>query len=375
MFIKKLLIIASILSSAVLAGCVSPQSRTPSVDKNSALNEAQKQREMVIEDYIHSSKKLQAVASKVIVSGAEMCGEKIKPYYGFNTWNDDNFKDEWKRAVQSKYNLTSQLHVSYVAPGNVADIAGLKEGDIIQTANGTLTPYGKNASPLFETKLKELGRSGAPVELTVKRNLNDLKVSISPTKACDFNVILEPDDIKNASADGENIVFYKGMMDFFRTDEEIALVFSHELAHNSMKHMNAKKTNTIVGGIFGFVLDMAAAAGGVNTNGEFTKLGANTGGGVYSVEFEQEADYVGLYFMALAGYKIDDAPNFWRRMATSQASMITIKSSHPTAPERFLALETTVKEINEKIAKNQPLKHEMKPQPIAKEPPAPRNIM
>jgi hypothetical protein len=372
---KKSMVMVAMLTAIALTGCVSPQSRTPTVNKESALNEAQKQREMVVEDYISSNKKLQAVASKVIVSGAEMCGEKVKPYFGFSTWNDDAFKDDWKRAAQSKYNLTGQLHVSYVAPGSVADIAGLKEGDIIQAANGALTPYGKNASTLFDTKLKELGKPGTPVEFTVRRGPTESKISIAPTKACDFNVRLSPDDVKNAYADGQNIVFFKGMMDFFRTDEEIALVFSHELAHNSMKHIDAKKKNATIGTLLGLVLDIAAAAGGVNTNGDFSRIGGNAGGSAYSVEFEQEADYVGLYFMAQAGYKIDDAPNFWRRMATSNSAAITIKSSHPTTPERFLALESTVNEIKDKVAKGEPLKHEMKPQQVAKEASAPRSVM
>jgi predicted Zn-dependent protease len=172
--------------------------------------------------------------------------------------------------------------------------------------------------------------------------------------------MLSPDDIKNAYADGKNIVVQKGMMDFFKSDEEVALVVSHELAHNSMKHIDAKKKNAMIGGIFGLLLDVAAAAGGVNTNGDFTRMASNAGGGAYSVEFEQEADYVGLYFMSIAGYKIDDAPNFWRRMATNNSASITMKSSHPTAPERFLALETTVKEIKGKIDNKQPLKPEMK---------------
>lgn len=349
-----------LLGILAVTGCATPQSRTPTVDKASALNEAQKQREMVVEDFVTTNKRLQAVASRVIVSGAELCGEKVKPYFGFSTWNDDNFKDDWKRAAQSKYRLSGQLQVAYVATGSNAEAAGLKEGDIIQAANGKLTPYGKNASSLFGDTLKELGKSGTPVEFTVRRGPEETKISVTPTKACDFNVRLSPDDVKNAYADGTNIVILKGMMDFFRTDEEIALVFSHELAHNSMKHIDAKKKNALLGGVLGFVLDLAAAAGGVNTNGDFTRIGSNAGGGAYSVEFEQEADYVGLYFMAIAGYKIDDAPNFWRRMATSNSAAITIKSSHPTTPERFLALETTVKEIKAKIDNKQPLKPEMK---------------
>jgi hypothetical protein len=364
---NKPMAITLLAAAMALAGCATPQSRTPTVDNASTLNEAQKQREMVVEDYVNTNRRLQAVASRVVVSGADMCGEKVRPYFGFTTWNDDAFKDDWKRAAQSKYNLSGQLQIAYVAPGSAADAAGLQVGDIIQAANGQLTPYGKNASTEFGTRLKEIGKSGSPVEFTIRRGASESKVTLAPTKACDFNVRLSPDDVKNAYADGQNVVLFKGMMDFFKSDEEVALVFSHELAHNSMKHIDAKKKNATIGSVFGLVLDVAAAFGGVNTNGNFSKLGGGLGGGAHSVAFEQEADYVGLYFMAQSGYRIDDAPNFWRRMATSNSSSISIKSSHPTAPERFLALEATVKEINSKISRGQPLRPEMKEQAAVKE--------
>ncbi len=348
------------LGILTLTGCATPQSRTPEVSGENALNEAQIQREMVVEDFVSSNRRLQAVASTVMLSGAELCGEKVKPYFGFSAWNNESFKDDWKRAAESKYNLTGQIHVAHVGHGSQAESAGIKEGDVIQSVNNTLTPYGKDAIKKFTDNLKYLGKTGQPIEFTIRRGADEKKISIKPSQACDFNVMLSPDDVKNAYADGSNIVFFKGMVDFFKTDEEMALVLSHELAHNSMKHMDAKKKNAALGGILGFVLDMAAAAGGVNTNGEFTKMSSNIGGGIYSVEFEQEADYVGLYFMARAGYKIDDAPNFWRRMATSNSSSITMKSSHPTYPERFLALEAAVKEIKDQIASNQPLIPKMK---------------
>ena len=70
--------------------------------------------------------------------------------------------------------------------------------------------------------------------------------------------------------------------------------------------------------------------------------------------------------MATAGYKIDDAPLFWRRMATTNSQAISMKSSHPTTPDRFVAIESTVKEINQKIAIHQPLKPEMKSSSEAK---------
>lgn len=59
--------------------------------------------------------------------------------------------------------------------------------------------------------------------------------------------------------------------------------------------------------------------------------------------------------MARAGYRIDDAANFWRRMAISSPGSVTMTSDHPATPERFVALQAAVKEIGAKTAQGEPL--------------------
>jgi hypothetical protein len=344
----------------VLAGCATPQTRMPTVDSAAMQDETRKQREMVVEDYMNSYRRLQAVASKIVASGTELCADKVGPYYGLTAWSREDFGKEWHDVVQSRFGVGDVASISSIAPGSAAEHAGVKAGDVVVSVNGWTLPAGKGTVDKLMEKLAAEGKFGMPLELLVRRGAEEVKLSMMPGQACDFRVRLSPDDVKNAYADGQNIVIYKGMMDFFRTDEEVALVVSHELAHNAMKHIDAKKTNAMVGGLVGLLLDVAAAAGGINTNGDFTRLGSNVGAGVYSVAFEQEADYVGLYFMANAGYKIDDAASFWRRMATTNSKAITMKSSHPTTPERFIAIETTVGEIKQKIESGQPLKPELK---------------
>lgn len=352
---------ALLLSGIILiVGCATPQSRAPKADSLSTSLEAQKQRKLVVEDFFESNIKLQTVASKIVISGAELCGESVAPYFGFTAWSADHFQGEWKKAVEERYKLTNQLHISSVAENSPAHLAGMLHGDVIKSVNGLALPVGKDAAKRQNEQLRQAGLSKSPVEFTIERKNQTLVVAVTPVEACDFAVRLLQDDVKNAYADGKNIVMYKGLMDFFKSDEELALVLSHELAHNSMKHIDAKKKNATIGGLIGLLVDVAAAAGGINTNGDFTRLAMNAGGSAYSVEFEQEADYVGLYFMAIAGYKIDDAPNFWRRMATSNTRAISMKTSHPTTSERFVALESAVQEINDKIAGGLPLKPEMK---------------
>jgi predicted Zn-dependent protease len=100
-------------------------------------------------------------------------------------------------------------------------------------------------------------------------------------------------------------------------------------------------------------------------------MGGNLTAGAYSQEFEAEADYVGLYVIARAGYRIDDAANFWRRMAISSPGSVTMTGDHPATPERFVALQAAVKEIEAKTAQGQPLvPNEMASTAVATDSPA-----
>jgi len=143
-------------------------------------------------------------------------------------------------------------------------------------------------------------------------------------------------------------------MRFVRNDQELGLVVAHELAHNAMDHITAKKINTAGG----TVLDVLAALAGIYTRGTFGKMA----GQAYSQAFEAEADYVGLYMMARANLDLDGAALFWRRMAMAHPGSVegSILASHPATPERFVAIEETVKEINGKRALGQKLEPEYK---------------
>jgi predicted Zn-dependent protease len=80
---------------------------------------------------------------------------------------------------------------------------------------------------------------------------------------------------------------------------------------------------------------------------------------------EREADYVSLYIIAVAGYDYNAAPNFYRRLASADPGSIkkSFARTHPSSPERFIAMEKAVKEINDKKSKGLPLIPEEKPLP------------
>ena len=75
----------------------------------------------------------------------------------------------------------------------------------------------------------------------------------------------------------------------------------------------------------------------------------NAGAASYSVDFEKEADYVGLYYAERAGFDTSQVGDFWRRLAINDPKRTTHRNSHPTTPERFLAIDETRKEISAKL--------------------------
>lgn len=179
---------------------------------------------------------------------------------------------------------------------------------------------------------------------------------------CVYQVKLDPKEIGlNAHADGKNVVINPGMVDFATNDTHLAFVIAHEFAHNIMGHIDAQQKNVAIGGILGTLGDALAQSQGINTQGTFGKIGANQAILRYSPSFETEADYVGLYILARAGYPIEQAPDFWRIMSMTTPDAIYVTSTHPNNPSRTIAMEKTIAEIRAKQQANQPLLPNIRP--------------
>jgi predicted Zn-dependent protease len=109
-----------------------------------------------------------------------------------------------------------------------------------------------------------------------------------------------------------------------------------------MHHHSKQKQNTILGAI----LDIAAATQGIDTQGVFSGIGSMS----YSQGFENEADYVGIYVLALAGYDVSNVHQIWRKMTiqTGAGTKASFFSSHPSNPERYIRMQRAIEEVKEK---------------------------
>jgi membrane-associated protease RseP (regulator of RpoE activity) len=351
-----------------LVGCA-PAARTvqpaAGMQDEAVRAEATKQKEAAFATHMKRVAHVFDTAFPLLAEAAALDPSQGVPTCGFFVHNIESYSADFRDAAARYFNVDKQIAVSYVHPQFPAAAAGLRVGDNILSIKGKpLAGATKEELKKILAEMKPVG--GNPLDLTIDRNGEVIQMNIEGKSYCSFPVLLFTSDNVNAFSDGKHILLTTGMYRMTQTDEELAFILSHEIAHNLMKHGKQKAEKAAPG----TVLDVALAITlGINTRGAFGNMVAAP----YSKDFEKEADYVGLYLAARAGYDISEAANFWRRMAVEHPSSIerSYSNTHPTTPERFVAIERTIKEINEKKQLGMPLIPDTKmPGPSAQPPPS-----
>ncbi len=350
---------------AVLLCACAPQANLPVVDSSRVGDEARKQQEMAMRDYMTKLERLDRVGWALRSANVELCGDLLSYGLGMNFAAAGDFPKDYRPALASVVGVGDRVTVYQVAPGSPARAAGIQPGDVLSSVEGRPVASKKEALAAMDKALA----TGAPLKLALERDGAPLEVGITPARLCGHGLLLKQNPMVNAYADGENIVVYTGMMKFVQSDDELAAILGHELAHNTMKHIGAKRGNALLGALL-FDLPIAILTG-VNPN-----VGGQIGANAYSQEFEAEADYAGLYFTARAGYNIQNVPDIWRRMAVENPGAITMGSSHPSTSARYVGLEAAAAEIEQKRKAGLPLRPALKgekQQPEKPTQPAPSN--
>ncbi len=329
----------------LLISCATPSSRPPVATSPEIEQEAQKQRLMVLKKQMDMQFKLDSIAQNVMVGATALC-EKKRFWSGYYMLKKSLMKPELREPFAKVYGLGEQLKVIKVLDKSPAEKAGLRQGDEIVSINGREVPATAREYADFASML----RASGVLKMHVLRNGVPADVTVEQVTSCNYPVVMMNGNDVNAMADGQKIYVWQGLMRLMDNDAELATVIAHELAHNIRKHGEMAKSNMLAGGVGGLLLDIVAAAVGVNTQAGFSKMGQQIGRNAYSKDMEREADYVGLYLLALSGYDIREAPNVFRRLGMANPRSIEGKYavSHPSTPERFVYIEKTVDEIEKK---------------------------
>lgn len=338
-----------------MVGCAAPVSQVPTGTKEEIAAEFLTQQIQAQEQIIEREKRIRHVGMTMLEANADLCGENVAYHNGLVLWTRNNLPKDQRDELGDYFGLDKRYQVMLVDKGFAADRAGIRPGDIILSINGVTIPETR-AAKTFE-KIQKESFDQQDIDISVERNGNVLDKRISRDLMCNYGIAYWSHDTRiNAFADGDNVIFTAGMMNYLRDNNTgLETIMAHEIAHNLMQHIPKAARNRGIGAFGGALLDVAALAAGVNTNGQFSQYGAGMGGLYMSPDFEHEADYVGLYIMARSGYDISNAANLWRELSLESGGPNDYRVTHPTNPERFVSLDKTIKEIKSKKARGVPL--------------------
>ncbi|PJG85710.1 M48 family metallopeptidase [Conservatibacter flavescens] len=145
---------------------------------------------------------------------------------------------------------------------------------------------------------------------------------------------------------GGKMMFYTGLVDQLKlTNDEIAVVMGHEMAHALQEHGKSKVNMSQISGIAAQIAHIALSTQiGSQASGMVVSVAKDWGlDKPYSRSHETEADEVGLMLMAKAGYNPQAAPNLWIKMnqatGNSNSALAGLVSTHPTNAARQANLE------------------------------------
>lgn len=141
---------------------------------------------------------------------------------------------------------------------------------------------------------------------------------------------------------GGKIVFYTGILPIAENETAIAAIMGHEVAHALANHGQQRMSA-------GMLQQFGAVAGNVAIKDEKSREMFNQAYGVgsqvgvmlpFSRSHETEADSIGLYLMAVAGYNPDEAAELWKRMKANSGGQAPPEflSTHPSNDSRIAEL-------------------------------------
>lgn len=274
------------------------------------------------------------IAWRITSRNADSC-LKLWASIGVSLQHVSQYAPAYRAAAQAAFGLDSTYpSILAVAEGSPASAAGLKPNDTVRAVNGA-DLAGKSRGQTSAASYDAASDAMAALEalhehsaatLSIERGGQRLEVSVTPQNVCRSRVELAPGNAINANANGLVAQISGRLVDWVESDDELALVIAHEMAHNLLDHPKRLSEKSALSGLA-------------------TSLGL---AGKAQRQMELDADRMGILMVARAGYNYKIAPDFWARLYANVPLASFLATTHPTTPTRRKNAQTVVGELDAK---------------------------
>jgi hypothetical protein len=273
--------------------------------------------------------RLATIAERLATANVDLCDQR-QPALGMVLHSLRQYRESDWRTVKRVFGFRAPVSVEAVIEGGPAQNAGVAANDAVvaigdQPLPASAAEAAKPASTDRDRALSliDAAPTGQPLTITFDRNGETIRHTLRPRVACRSRFEIAIGNGFDAQADGTIVQlgekFFEGM-----SDEEIAVVVAHELAHNILHHRAR--------------LDAAGISRG---------LAAEFGRNARLIrETEDQADQLSVYLLANAGYDPLAPGRFWRKWGNKIGLEGIFRSrTHSSARSRATAMDAIAASI------------------------------
>lgn len=255
----------------------------------------------ILLEYQTLNRRLETVSYRLSKANVELCPQTTRSI-GVSV----HLLDDYPKSIQPYASVLNQasnhLRVRTVWPGSAAERAGIIPNDEITWVGASAVPTGPSAHSFYEAATRrEFVKPTA--DLGLVRGQQSMTAQAEPETICHYPAHIFYSDIINGVTDGQEIWITSGLIQAMPSDDNLALVTAHEMAHAIAGH---------------------------------TKL-------TPKAEYELEADKMALVMMARAGFNIEAAIAHWQKSPSAYAEQA--HGHHPDMDKRQAEFQRTASKI------------------------------
>ncbi|MDQ7836739.1 MAG: M48 family metallopeptidase [Humidesulfovibrio sp.] len=174
--------------------------------------------------------------------------------------------------------------------------------------------------------------------------------------------LIEKDTVNAFCLPGGKVFVYTGILDLATTNDELAAIMGHEIAHALVRHGGERMSTALMLQFGGQAASIALGAGTSPAVSQIFSQAYGVGAQVgvllpHSRTQESEADEVGMILAAMAGYEPSGAMTLWQKMDAYSAKKgqtpPVFLSTHPSSKQRIADIQAKMGAIRAKYYRQQ----------------------
>ena len=259
-------------------------------------------------------------------SAGALCPEQV-PLTGIAVHDLSAYGGASRADARRAFGLGSEPTILAVARGSSAERSGLRVGDALVAIEGESIPATPKSSGTYqrlaavEDSLERHATDGT-LDLDIRRSGTPYRLHIALERGCASRFQVRPSDAIDAGADGHYVEIASAYVERADSDDGLALVLAHELAHNILHHRERLNAAGVHRGL-------------LQDFGRNARLTRAT---------EIEADRLSLYLVDRAGFSLEEGVRFREDLWRGSWDLLR-SATHPSGAERLAILRTEMARI------------------------------